>query len=93
MGPDGFPGEESFQFIVCMPRHLARQIEVEGIIFGRSFTIVKTVDISLILAGIRSKIERIQASSWLEIVRKISHFGSYEFEDFAIERLVKSVGV
>jgi Immunity protein 8 len=82
VGPIDQEGEESLQFVVCTPRNLAERLSLEKVIFGRSYVIVEFTDIRKILEAVRAAIQRIEGPTWVDVGRRLSRLGVYEFEDF-----------
>src|SRR5882724_9305794 len=70
IGPEGGPGEESFDFFVCTPKWLLEQREtglIEDVVFGTNKLIVFDYDIPLIRDAISRFCRRCVGASWQEI--------------------------
>jgi len=81
-GPDGAPGEESFDLVVCSPKWITRVVETQKILIGRHHLIVEGYDYIRIRAFLEKQCEDITGDSWEEIAAKLGQIGKWEFEDY-----------
>lgn len=81
VGPDGGPGEEQFQVLVCTPQALSHLIDKDGFVIGRHFLFVDQVDEATVSAYLRRRIENISGDDWAEVAQKVGRIGLWEFED------------
>lgn len=83
VGPDGDPGEESFDVLICTPSWLSDRVEEAGPMHGRYCLIMKSLDLSLGSQIMRNKIESMAADDWPQLANKIAGFAYWEFEDYS----------
>jgi Immunity protein 8 len=69
VGPAGQEGEESLQFIVCTPRHLAKQLVSDKYSLGRGLVLIGSSDIQGILRFVQRAVERVEGSNWADVGR------------------------
>jgi hypothetical protein len=81
-GPIGSAGEETFQAQVCTPRGLLTLLERDGIVFGRHYIFVPSIDPERVETAVRDRLRRIDADSWQDLAEKIGRLGFWEFEDY-----------
>jgi hypothetical protein len=65
--PEGSPGEESFDLIVCTPRWLEREVDRRGPIVGRHHLIVREWDPAQIAEVVTQLFESSTAENWTEL--------------------------
>lgn len=82
IGPEGAPGEESFDFVVCTPSWLAERVADDGYVFGRHYLIVKSFDLAVIRTAIVDLCKQASGPDWESVANYLSRFGKWEFEDF-----------
>lgn len=80
-GPVGGPGEETFQATVCTPDALAELVAGDGVVPGRHFLFVESIDRDRVEAFIRDRLRRISGDTWSDVAEKIGRLGHWEFED------------
>lgn len=83
VGPEGEPGEESFDITLCTPDQLAREASREGITDGRHHFVVDHYDFDAFDRYIRRRISACEGTSWDEVTTKLARIGRWEFEDYA----------
>ncbi|WP_104092563.1 immunity 8 family protein [Arthrobacter sp. GMC3] len=81
-GPDGEPGEESFDITVCSPAWIAEQVDRDGIWDGRHHLIVSEFNWPRIRSFITGRVEAGQGQTWIEVAEKLGRLGAWEFEDY-----------
>lgn len=83
IGTAGTKGEDSFNFLVCTPKWIERDLEKYGFLLGRGYSIiVKRYDFTQIQKIIQDLCRRVSGDSWEEIARKLGLYGHWEFEDY-----------
>lgn len=82
VGPQNFPGEESFDFLVCTPKWLMEKYNHSEVIFGTSFIIVFEYDIKKILNRIERLIVSFDEENWSQLANQIAKYGRWEFEGY-----------
>jgi hypothetical protein len=83
IGPEGEPGEESFDFVVCTPAWLAGQIAADGPRFGRYHLLMREFDLSLLERTIQHLCSRTTGPDWNSVAEILARWGKWEFEDYA----------
>ncbi|NYJ04413.1 Imm8 family immunity protein [Petropleomorpha daqingensis] len=81
-GPADGPGEETFQATVCTPDALAELVARDGVVSGRHFLFVESINRDRVEAFIRDRLRRISGDTWSDVAEKIGRLGSWEFEDY-----------
>jgi hypothetical protein len=84
VGPEGGPGEESFQLTVCNPAHLSFALEQQRgtILSGRHHLIVEQFVWDDIDAFLRETLAAIEGKDWNEVASRVSRLAWWEFEDY-----------
>jgi hypothetical protein len=82
VAPQGSPGEESFDVIVCSPEWIARRAREECIFDGRHHLVVAQFDYQELLQYITRYVSSCEGSSWREVAAKLGRLGRWEFEDY-----------
>ncbi len=81
-GPSGEPGEEAFHATVCTPRGLEALVDRDGVVFGRHFVFVSSINTETVEAAIHDRLRRIDGDTWSQLAEKIGRLGFWEFEDY-----------
>jgi hypothetical protein len=81
-GPQGSPGEESFDITLCTPTWVKRQAEEEMIVSGRFLLIIAHYDYGLVYRYIATYLSKCSGDEWPEVAEKIARLGHWEFEDY-----------
>ncbi|WP_427887941.1 Imm8 family immunity protein [Kribbella sp. GL6] len=82
VGPEGGPGEESFDVLVCTPLWLRRVVRAEGPQVGRHHLIVDPFDLRLAIGFLLRRFEELEAPTYDELAEKLARLGLWEFEDY-----------
>lgn len=82
IGPEGEPGEESFDFVVCTPSWLAAQLEHRPYVPGRHHLFVSRYDVGLIERAVRELCAAASAPDWESVAAYLGRYGKWEFEDY-----------
>ncbi|GAA3529778.1 hypothetical protein GCM10022419_005870 [Nonomuraea rosea] len=83
VGPQGEPGEERFQLIVCTPSALAEQLRQRPFLIGRHWLFVAEFHPDEVTEWLRDRIAVLEARTWNELAEKIGRIGEWEFEDYS----------
>ncbi len=81
-GPEGKPGEESFDVVVCTPRWLDRWVREDGPLIGRHHLVVERWDWARIRLYLTDAVESEEAPTWPELGVRIGRIGKCEFDDY-----------
>lgn len=82
VGPDGLPGEESFDLVVCSGEWLAEQAQAHGVVDARHHLIVTGFDWCRIQSYLERRVVQCQGDTWSEVATKLARLGYWEFEDY-----------
>lgn len=82
IGPEGQPGEESFDFLVCTPSWLAALIRDKRYAFGRHYLFLSRYDYAVLYQAIRQVCEQATGEDWHAVAAYLSRYGKWEFEDY-----------
>lgn len=82
IGPEGGPGEESFDFVICTPALLAKDLETRRYQFGRHYLFVNRYDPELIEQVLHELCESASGPDWESVATYLSRYGQWEFEDY-----------
>lgn len=82
IGPEGEPGEESFDVLVCTPNWLVRHHTSDDVVIGRHHLIVFNYDFARLAAAIEQFCVACEGTSWSEVVSKLTCLGRWEFENY-----------
>jgi hypothetical protein len=80
-GPEGEPGEESFDVVVCTPAWLSDQVRAHGPLSGRHHLVVETFDWPVLREYFANLVRGCEGRDWREVATKLSRHGAWEFED------------
>ena len=81
-GPDDQEGEESFDFNVCSPAHLAVLAQGGTPFLLRHIILADRFDFPAIRAFVERYVRSCSGENWLEVGEKLSRLGHWEFEDY-----------
>jgi hypothetical protein len=81
-GPEGGPGEESFDLLVCTPTWLANEVSNHVAIVGRHHLIVEKWDAARVREIVTDLFTREQGKDWDELALRLGRLGYWEFEDY-----------
>ncbi|MFI5779608.1 Imm8 family immunity protein [Nocardia sp. NPDC051570] len=82
IGPEGSPGEESFDVVVCTPRSHDRVIDPEDPDSGKYLLILDRIDAGLIEQYVREYLRDLDRPTWQELAQEIGKLGKWEFQDY-----------
>ena len=82
IGPSGSLGEDLFNFVVCTPSWLARQVASGEYRFLRHYLLVQRYDYHLIQAALEKLCASISGPDWTSVAEKLARYGRWEFEDY-----------
>lgn len=81
-GPLGESGEEAFQVVVCTVEGLSELVARDGIVVGRHYLFVESINVRRVEEFVRDRLRRIDGDTWAELADKIGRIGLWEFEDY-----------
>ena len=81
VGPEGEPGEESFDVVVCTPLWLLERIK-DDVLNLRHYLLVKEFHWDQVQAYIDEFLADIEAPTWEEVAQLVGRLGHWEFEDY-----------
>jgi hypothetical protein len=85
VGPAGGPGEESYDITACTPEWLAQACRRAGGFYNARHHVVvnfEDFDEHALQAWLAARVQEVQADTWPEVARRLSHLGYWEFEDY-----------
>lgn len=82
IGPEGQPGEESFDFLVCTPSWLAAVFRDKRYVFGRHYLFLPQYDYAVLEQALRQVCEQAVGENWQAVAANLSRYGKWEFEDY-----------
>lgn len=82
VGPEGGPGEESFDITLCTPGWLAELVQQQGIVDARHHFVVQTYEYDRLHRYLRELVSACDGESWGEVASKVARLGKWEFEDY-----------
>jgi len=82
IGREDTNGCESFQFVVCTPAWLQRELTTRSSIWGRHLLIVAQYDYDLIMTAINDLCSASAGPDWTTVGERLSRYGFWEFEDY-----------
>ena len=82
VGPQGLPGEESFNIEVCTPKWLEGICGEDDVIMGRHRLIVRYYNYGRIVDFIKRYLRGCSGENWKEVGEKVARLGHWEFEDY-----------
>lgn len=83
IGPIGHEGEESFDFTVCTPAWINRELMQEGHRWGHGLFLVSRYDYSAILTSVQTMCASTEAENWRGIALKLSRYFRWEFDGYS----------
>jgi hypothetical protein len=81
-GPEGSPGEESFDVTLCTPAWVARRVAEAKIIEGRHLLIVSEYSYGLVHDYVSRYVSSCEGRTWQEVAARLARLGRWEFEDY-----------
>ncbi|WP_067721172.1 Imm8 family immunity protein [Nocardia yamanashiensis] len=82
IGPEGAPGEESFDLVVCTPQAQARADSVLGSGSEKFRLVLDRIDIAGIRAYIDHFLRDLERPTWEELAVGIGRIAKWEFQDY-----------
>lgn len=80
IGPAGEDGEESFDVEVCTPKWIESNLEINDVIIGVHYLIVREYSYKKLIHSIEKFLLSCSGPSWGEVAKKVSKLGFWEFE-------------
>jgi hypothetical protein len=81
-GPQGEKGEESFDFVVCSPSWLAKEVNEHMVLLLRHRLLLKSFDFRKVRNFIERYVRGCEGATWNEVATKLARLGHWEFEDY-----------
>jgi GNAT superfamily N-acetyltransferase len=91
-GPYGGAGEESFDFILCTPGWLLKEVQKKRIVVGYLHVIVDRYDYQELSRFLEKKCLTFEGDTWKEVATKLSVIGAWEFDDYRRQRSLLNSG-
>ncbi len=82
VGPEGGPGEESFDVTLCTPGWLAERVRQEGIVDARHHLLIDTYDYDRLERYLCERVSACEGANWREVALQVARLGAWEFEDY-----------
>ena len=76
------PGEESFDFILCTPQWIARELERDDVVWGRARLIVSRYSYQALERTVLTLCQRTDGKNWSEVAERLNRWTAWEFEDY-----------
>ena len=83
-GPEGDDSRESFDVTVCTPKWMMERLNLQPIMPGRNYLIVKEYDYVELKSFIESYCTQCSGESWQDVAQKVGRLGKWEFEDYVL---------
>lgn len=80
--PEGSPGEESFDVVVCTIRWFADQHLKDGIASGMHFIFMEKYDYEALKKMINDFSDKCIGENWMQVAGKLGRLGQWEFDDY-----------
>ncbi|MCG6120233.1 MAG: immunity 8 family protein [Blastomonas sp.] len=84
IGPLGEIGAEMFQFRVCSPGWLAKELESDAIVSGRHRFFMSQFRYDALEAYVLKRVRQAEGSDWPSVAEKLARWGYWEFEDYQV---------
>ena len=81
-GPDGGPGEESFDLTVCSLAWLTERVRRDAVFDGRHHLIVEWYDWPVLRTYVERYVQQCEGTTWRDVAEKLARLGYWEFEDY-----------
>jgi hypothetical protein len=85
VGPEGGPGEETYELTICTPEWLAEACRKAGGIYDPRHHLVVSgaaFDERRLRRWLATRMEETQADTWSEVAERVGHFAYWDFEDY-----------
>jgi hypothetical protein len=82
-GDDEDEAEESFDFLVCTPLWLSKNIVAGEYIWGRHYLLVAVYDFALIQKAVQDVCDAATGPDWETVAGILARYGAWEFEDYS----------
>jgi hypothetical protein len=83
IGPQGEPGEESFDLTVCSPEWLATECSRTGIVDGLHHLVVNMAEYNeqALRAWLEKRVSSVQGPLWFDIAPRLARLAHWEFDE------------
>lgn len=82
IGPEGMPGDEAFDTIVCSPDWLAEHAKLPNLVGDHQIVMVK-YDYQNLQSTVQNFCRSLEERNWRDLVAKLIAIGKWEFADYA----------
>jgi Immunity protein 8 len=82
VGPDGDPGEESFDLTLCSIGWLEELLRTESIVDLRYHLLVERYDFRQLTTFLEDRVSTCAGSTWGEVALQVGRLGRWEFESY-----------
>ena len=81
IGPDGMPGEEAFDTIVCSPDWLAEHTKSPNLV-GDHQIVVEKYDYPSLYKQVQDFCQSLEEDTWQDLAAKLGKIGKWEFANY-----------
>ena len=81
IGEHGTDGSESFSFLACTPRWLAREVADSGVVLGRPYIFMARYDYALLRRTIAGLCDEAEGPDWETVAARLGRYSLWERED------------
>lgn len=82
IGPEGGPGEEAFDFILCSPTWLRDHLGNDGARWCHGILVTQQYDYTTLYQAVQKLCRQTDGESWDEIANRLGHFTNWEFDSY-----------
>jgi hypothetical protein len=83
VGPEGQPGEESFEVTLCTAEWLAQRARSEQIVDCRHHVVVGEYGFDDVERYFQRRVAACEGPTWQDVAAKVGRLGRWEFEDYS----------
>jgi hypothetical protein len=82
IGPTDGEGEESFDFVLCTPHWIAREMQTRDHRWGRATLVVPRYAYEMLERAVVALCGRAQGDDWPQVAVLLNRWMTWEFEDY-----------
>ena len=82
VGPLGERGAEMFQFEVCSPAWLEKELQSDNVVLGRHRLFMSNFSYNALETYVLKRVQQAEGPDWPSVAEKLSRWGHWEFEDY-----------
>lgn len=82
IGAIGEIGADMFQFQVCSPGWLSKELETDLIVSGRHRFFMSQYNYEALEAYVLKRVRQAEGADWCTVAEKLARWGYWEFEDY-----------